>query len=250
MNALIQLPALDSHCHIDLYPSPAAVVARAEEAGVRTIAVTNAPRVFAHTQGLVAGSALVRAALGLHPELVATHGRELDRLLELLPQTRYVGEVGLDFVTRDTDNRRQQSRVFEAILGRCAEAGDKVMTVHSRRAASEVIDAIGPSYPGVVILHWFSGSVRELTRGAAMGMYFSVNPAMTESVSGRKLIAAMPPDRVLTETDGPFVQRAGQAAEPSDVYGVLSYLAECWRCSAADAQARVNQTFVRAVGDF
>src|SRR5262245_6996076 len=108
MSESLPPPAVDTHCHVDLFPNPADVIARAESAGICTIAVTNAPRVFAHTQALASKSQFVRAALGLHPELVATHGQELDRLLELLPQTRFVGEVGLDFVTTDQDVRRRQ----------------------------------------------------------------------------------------------------------------------------------------------
>ena len=73
------------------------------------------------------------AAIGLHPELVVSHAHELPDLLRMIDQTRYVGEVGLDYVTPDVTLRRKQRRVFEAILKRSAELGDRVLTVHSRR---------------------------------------------------------------------------------------------------------------------
>jgi TatD DNase family protein len=150
-----RIPAVDAHCHIDLYQMPIAIVHRAEVTGVRTIAVTNAPMVFAHTQALAAGRVNVRAALGLHPELVPTHGQQIDDFLRLLPATRYVGEIGLDFVTKDQADRLRQGCVFDMILRACADAGDKVLTIHSRRASRAVIDAIGDAFPGTVILHWF-----------------------------------------------------------------------------------------------
>jgi TatD DNase family protein len=240
---------VDAHCHIDLYPRPKDIVAGAEANGVYTIAVTNAPSVFAHTLALAKGCRFVRAALGLHPELVRTHGHELERMLQLLPETRYVGEIGLDFSTNDGEDHQRQVRVFTAILERCAAAGNKVLTVHSRRASSDVVAAFGPSFPGIVILHWFSGPMRDLNRAIEAGMYFSVNPAMAKSANGRKLTAAMPRDRVLTETDGPFVQMGGRPAAPADTGEVLAYLASLWSCSIAEAKATVLTNFLCAVGE-
>ncbi len=240
---------VDAHCHIDLYPSPADVAATAEADGIHTIAVTNAPSVFPYTLALTKGNRYVRAALGLHPELVRTHGHELERMLQLLPETRYVGEVGLDFSTDDREDHRRQVRVFTSIIEQCAAAGNKVLTVHSRRASSEVVSAFGQSYPGVVILHWFSGSLRNLNRAIEAGMYFSINPAMTKSANGRKLAAAMPRERVLTETDGPFVQTGRRPATPQDAGDVLLHLATLWKCSIADARAAVLNNFLGAIGE-
>ena len=109
---------VDTHCHVDLFPSPQSIVEKAEAERINTIAVTNAPSVFHFTQSLAKLCRFVRPALGLHPELVRTHGNELDRFVELLPQTRYIGEIGLDFVTTDDDDRKHQLRVFETILAR------------------------------------------------------------------------------------------------------------------------------------
>jgi TatD DNase family protein len=60
-----------------------------------------------------------------------------------LAETRFVGEIGLDYVTSDRELRRRQREVFSQILARCAEHRDKVLTVHSRRSASDVIAATG-----------------------------------------------------------------------------------------------------------
>lgn len=249
MKTIAPEPAgIDAHCHVDLFPLPAETVARAEAAGVCTIAVTNAPSVFAHTLALTRGSRFVRPALGLHPELVRTHGQQLDRMLQLLPETRFVGEIGLDFSTNDAEDRRRQRVVFEAILRHCAAAGDKVLTVHSRRASAEVISAVGTSFPGVVILHWFSGPLRDLHKAVDAGLYFSVNPAMLRSASGRKLISAMPRECVFTETDGPFVQVDGRPAEPRDTIPLHSDLGSLWDCDPTEARAIVLGNFRRAAG--
>jgi TatD DNase family protein len=92
------------------------------------------------------------------------------------------------------------------------------MTVHNRGAADEVLDALHERpNAGIAILHWFSGSKRQVDRAAAMGCWFSVGPPMFTSRKGAELVAAMPPHRVLTETDGPFAQREGRPLMPAEV---------------------------------
>lgn len=234
---------VDTHCHIDLYKNPAEVVRETERSGVYTIAVTNAPFVFKHTAELVAGCRYVRAAAGLHPELVATHGNQIEMLRPLLKQTRYVGEIGLDYTTTDENLRRRQRDVFERILSWCADEEDKILTIHSRRAAADVISMVGNSFQGAAILHWFTGAAKEVEKAAAYGMYFSVNPAMVSSSKGRSLISAMPVDRVLTESDGPFVKVSGRECKPENISSVVNELARLWNLPARQVQDRIYENF-------
>lgn len=231
------LAVLDAHCHIDLYPDPKAVVSEAEALRVRTIAVTNAPSVFHFTRNLTAQCRYVRAAVGLHPELVESHGHELEHLWPLLEETRYVGEVGLDYrTTTDAKSRSQQRRVFAAIIERCAALGGKILTVHSRGSAADVIATVGPTFRGRAILHWFSGTVRQLEQAAHSGFYFSVNSSMFASRNGQRLLASMPRNRVLTETDGPFLKLGARPATPPDTALAVRALAELWRTEPAQAR--------------
>ena len=241
---------VDTHCHLDLYPNPTAIARDVEDHSICTVAVTNAPSVFFFTSNLAKSSRHIRAALGLHPELVATHGHEIDAFLSALEQTRYVGEIGLDYSTSDDVLRQKQRTVLQRILAACAEDKNKVLTLHSRRAAGDVIDHIGKDFPGTVILHWFSGSQKELRRGLDFGFYFSVNPAMTQSESGRKLISLIPIDRILTETDGPFVRMGDSPAQPSDVRSVITYLANAWHQAPDVIEQQVATNLRIAVGSF
>ena len=99
---------VDAHCHLDLFPSTDEIANEIAMGKILTIAVTNAPFLFENTQTLAKRSPLILPALGLHPELVASHGGQLDQFRELLPQTKYVGEVGLDYVTKDEGMVSQQ----------------------------------------------------------------------------------------------------------------------------------------------
>jgi TatD DNase family protein len=243
------LPELvDAHCHVDLYgKDEAAVIEQIEHQRVHTIAVTNAPSVFFHTRDKARGRTYLHPAVGLHPELVPSHGHELELMWPHLAETRFVGEIGLDYVTSDRELRQRQREVFSQILTRCAERGCHVLTIHSRRSASDVVAAIGDSFPGTVILHWFSGTTRELERAVNAGCWFSVNPAMLRSAGGIQAVQRMPRDRVLTETDGPFAKMAGRACWPQDCSQALVGIARAWGMQPDEVRSAIAANFKRAV---
>lgn len=234
---------VDTHCHIDLYPDPAKVIAELEREKIYTVAVTNAPFVFRHTAKFADGSKYIRAAVGLHPELVATHSDQVDKLLPFLKETRYVGEIGLDYVTSDEGLRRKQRKVLETIVGWCADQKNKILTLHSRRAASDVINIVGNNYPGKVILHWFSGSSKEMELATSYGMYFSVNSAMMTSGKGSSLVSKMPVERMLTESDGPFVNVDGKNSQPLIIRRAIEGLALVWDKPFEEAKSIVFNNF-------
>lgn len=233
---------VDAHCHIDLYTPPKRIIEQAERNHIYTIAVTNAPSVFLHTEALATGSKYVRPAIGLHPELVHSHKHELSMFQEYLPRTRYVGEVGLDYSTKDADDKSAQRLVLSRVASWVNDFGDKVLTVHSRRASADVISMLA-GIKAKVILHWFSGTNKDLTRAIDCGFYFSVNGAMVQSKAGRLLIDQMPRDRLLTETDGPFTQDGAVAATPQTVKDTVLKLAGLWNCSPNDVQTAILENF-------
>lgn len=237
----------DTHCHIDLYPDSAGLVDEIERDGVYTIAVTNTPAAFRRCAASMADRRFIRVALGLHPQLFKEQHRETASLLQLLGGVKYVGEVGLDFSTADRGERALQAKVFGSILEECATQGGKVLTVHSRRAADDVIDAVGDAYPNTLILHWFSGSHSALHKGVAAGFYFSVNTSMLAGEKGRRIVAAIPRERVLTETDGPFVKVGGRPARPRDVRDVVRGLSHLWGTSEAEVAQTLLENIRRAL---
>lgn len=210
---------VDFHCHLDLNPDFEIAVAKAEAARVYTLTVTTTPKAWPRNHELTRGTRYVRAALGLHPQLVADRAGELVLWERHLPETRYVGEVGLDAGPRFYKSLDAQKHVFRAVLERCAEAGGKILTVHSVRSVPAVLEMIERHLPqdrGTVVLHWFTGTKAEARRATALGCYFSINAEMMRSDRGRALVAEFPLDRILTETDGPFTQIDDRPAEPAD----------------------------------
>jgi TatD DNase family protein len=219
---------VDFHCHLDLYPDHAAAVAQCERDGIYTLAVTTTPRAWPRNRDLAIGSRYVRAALGLHPQLVGERHNEIALFEKYLEEARYIGEVGLDSGRDHYRSLDLQRKVFERILRACAEQGGKILTVHSARSATPVLDMIETHLPrsrAVVVLHWFSGSKREAQRAVDLGCFFSVNTEMLRNERHHTMVASLPEDRLLTETDGPFTRTGSRPTEPSDVQAAVMALA-------------------------
>jgi TatD DNase family protein len=128
-----------------------------------------------------------------------------------LSETRYVGEVGLDAGPRFFKSLDAQKRVFLHVLQRCAEAGGKIITVHSIRSAKAVLDLAETHLPperGKIVLHWFTGTKSEAKRALELGCYFSINAGMLDNERHAAMVQTIPLDRMLTETDGPSLARA------------------------------------------
>ncbi len=224
-------PLVDFHCHLDLYPKHREIVEECERKGIKTLSVTNAPSVWPRNKNLVSSCAHVRVALGLHPQLAGEREQELDLFERYLGDARYVGEVGLDGSPEFSSTWQVQLRVFQRILELCAEQGSKILTIHSRRASKDVVDMIRTLLPkerGRAVLHWFSGTVKEARLAADAGCYFSVNVRMLASERGQQLVASFPKERVLTETDGPFITCGDRPLTPKDVANVASELSILW----------------------
>lgn len=228
---------IDFHCHLDLYPNFQAVQRECNRLGMYVLSVTTTPSSWKGTSALAQGSPQIRTALGLHPQLAGERKGELALFDAILPEARYVGEIGLDGAPEFRRSWNEQIGVFEFILARCAKAGGRVMSIHSRRASSTVLDYL-ENYPdaGTAVLHWFSGTFRDLDRAINLGCWFSVGPAMLAGDKGREIVMRIPRERILTESDGPFAQINGLPALPWQVEIASRTLAEMWSAPFGEVQ--------------
>jgi TatD DNase family protein len=191
----------------------------------------------------------VRLALGLHPLEVARVQLETELRLftAYAGHTSYIGEIGLDFSPDGRASRALQERTLNRLLG-ITGVSDKVLSVHSRRASKEVIALLVATGASRVIMHWFSGPIRDVEAALDAGFYFSFNPRMLSSKSGRATIAAVPHDRALFESDGPYARIRGRAAEPPDVLAVADFLAREWEASRDETLAAVESNLRQLCG--
>jgi TatD DNase family protein len=229
---------VDTHCHLDQYADPLAVLKRAEAADTVTVAVTEVPSSFQRLALRLGARRGVRVALGMHPlRAGAVSPLELALFTESLDQTDYVGEVGLDGSQAGRGTLRKQMKVFEHLLQQ-PRIKRKVLTVHSRGAEPETIERLAQTAV-TAILHWYSGALKHIDAASDAGLWFSVNPAMLGSRSGQRILAAIPRERVVTETDGPHTKLMGRPSEPNDIPSVITGLARVWNEDVEQARRRV-----------
>lgn len=243
---------MDFHCHLDLYPDARDVYREAARLNEFTWLVTTSPKAFSATSRALEPMATVLITPGLHPEIAHERAEELNLLLEQIAGAKAVGEVGLDGSPRFKANYAVQRRVFGAVIARCAELGGRTLSVHSRRAVRDVLAEFDrhPNF-GTAVMHWFSGTPAELKAAAAHGCWFSIGPAMFDSANGRALAAAMPRDRVVPESDGPFAKVAGKAIMPWSALQTAQGLAPLWGESpeeTAEALARNGRALLCLMG--
>ena len=240
---------IDLHCHLDLYPNHHEVRQQCDRLGMYVLSVTTTPSAWKGTSALAEGSAHIRTALGLHPQLAGERKGELSLFDALLPNTRYVGEIGLDGAPEFKKIWNEQIAVFEHILGQCVKAGGRVMSIHSRRASGPVLDYLERFHDaGTPVLHWFSGNFQDLARAIDLGCWFSIGPAMLAGTKGRELVRRMPRERILTESDGPFAQVDGVPALPWHVEIAAKVLAEMWSSALSEVEESLLRNFANLLG--
>ncbi len=233
----------DTHAHLDACADPAEeVIARARAAGVdRIVAIGSGIESCRETLAIAAAAQGVSPALGVHPHQAADGDADrLDELRELLADDRSVavGEIGLDFY-RDYAPRDRQRDVFARQLELAGELG-KPVVIHMR-AAEEETAAMLSDFDGTVVLHCFSSP--ELLPVALERRYyvsFAGNVTYPKAEELREAARRIPADRLLAETDSPYLSpqpRRGRPNEPANVVHTVASLAEA-RGEDADALAR------------
>lgn len=198
---------IDTHCHFDMMPKPEAYIRQREKAGEIVIGMTNLPSHFEMGFPHVGGFRHIRLALGLHPLLAADNKREISRFKRLVDQTSYIGEIGLDFSREGVATKNDQVKVLRELLA-VIRGKKKIVSVHSRKAERELFDLLCEYEMENVVFHWYSGPTELIPEIISKGYYFSVNEAMTVSKNGCSIIEKIPRNRILTETDAPYNEKA------------------------------------------
>lgn len=225
---------LDTHCHVAAYTDPVAMLRAADEAGIAIVAVTEDPDEYRRLRTRLGRRKHVHVALGLHPLRAASFSpNDVARFFRLVPQTNWIGEVGLDYSRAGAATAKAQQRIFDVVLTE-AQPGRHPLTVHSRGAEKDVIGRLSDA--GLpAILHWYTGPLGLVDNALQAGLRFSINIAMTRSRKFPGLIRAIPRDRVLLETDGPYAKDRGRPAHPGELRSVVIALAQAWGMDLGDS---------------
>jgi TatD DNase family protein len=236
---------IDTHAHLDALEDPDAALRRARAAGVtRVITIGTGIDSCRRALALATAADGVRAALGIDPHQAGTGEAErLGELRELLadPDVVAVGEAGLDY-HYGADRKAEQRKLFEAQL-ELARERELPIVVHTR-SANDDTEAILRAHEGTVVMHCFS-EPELLDAALERGWYvsFAGNVTYPKAQPLRDAAARIPADRILAETDSPYLSPQpvrGRPNEPAHVVHTVSALAAARGEAVAELAARID----------
>ena len=230
-----------------------AVSARAREAGVGLmVEISDRLSTFEATHGLAMAHDDIWCTVGAHPHEARDHADlTADRLVELAARPRVIGigESGLDF-HYDLSPRDVQAAVFRTHIHAARRTG-LPLVVHTREADDVMAGILAEEQaagPFRFLMHCYTSGPELAEKAAELGAWFSVSGIATFKAANevREIIAAMPADRIIVETDCPYLApmpHRGRRNEPAYVTHVLDKLAEIRGWSRDEAEARTTDAF-------
>lgn len=246
---------VDSHCHLD-YPGLAedlpGVLARARNAGVGALLTIGTKLAdFPRVRAIAETYHEVWCSVGVHPHEAASEAADAARLIELASHPRVIGigETGLDYYY-DRSPRPQQQANFRVHVAAARETGLPLI-VHTRDADDDTA-AILAEHAGdgklSGVLHCFTSSRRLAERAIGLGFYISISGIVTfkNAEDLRETVGVIPLDRLLVETDAPYlapVPMRGRPCEPAFVVHTAAKVAELKNVSAAELARATTANF-------
>ncbi len=239
---------VDTHCHLYLLSEdPASAVEAARAVGVDTvICAGDDPETSRRSLELAESLPGVYATAGMHPHTASELDRAAQAEIESLlshPRVVAIGECGLDYY-RMRSPRADQERAFDFHISLSRDAALPVV-VHVRDAWPDALRLLAEGGADRVVLHCFSGDVEIAAEAAARGYFLSFAANLTYPKNGhlREAAAAAPTERLLVETDSPFLpprRVRGSENSPANVIAVIEELAAVRSVSAESVRRAVT----------
>ncbi|BBU69417.1 TatD family hydrolase [Fluviibacter phosphoraccumulans] len=246
---------IDSHCHLDFdglsnrLPEVLAAMEANDVGGCMTIGVTleEAPQVLA----IAAAYEQVFASVGVHPEYADHREPDVETLCALAqhPKVLAIGETGLDYHWHKDQPEWQRERFRVHI--RAAKALNKPLVIHTREAAEDTLAILKEEGAGAVggILHCFTESLAVAERAIDLGFYISISGIVSfkKAEQVHEVARAIPLDRLLVETDSPYlapVPYRGKPNEPAYVRHVAEAIANLRQISYAEVATASSRNFL------
>lgn len=214
---------IDFHVHIDYYENFNQIYNYYNNKRIYTLAVTNLPETYEKCIKSFMKSKYVKFALGYNPQFVEVERFNKRKFDQYFDTTKYIGEVGLDFSKGYIKHKSKQLEVFDYIVHKSGKY-NKILSIHSRNAENEIIRILKDHQVKFAVFHWYTGKIEKIHEIIDMGYYFSVNSRMLESRKGLSIIKSIPLDRLLIETDGPFIDFKKQRITPDKLGEVYTLI--------------------------
>src|ERR1700761_6824132 len=250
---------VDSHCHLDFpdfAPDLDAIVERAAQTGIgRMVTISTRVKRLGDLIAIAERFPNVYCSVGTHPHHADEEdGIPSDQLIELArhPKVVALGEAGLDYFY-DNGSPEAQARGFRAHIPAARATGPLPLVIHTREADADcqrILEEETAKGPFRAVLHCYTGGRELAMRAIELGLSISFTGILTfkKSESLRALAAELPADRIMVETDSPYLAPGkfrGKRNEPSYVVEVAKVLADARGVSLEEISRQTTQNFFR-----
>ncbi|MDD5133577.1 MAG: TatD family hydrolase [Candidatus Nanoarchaeia archaeon] len=235
---------VDSHCHLDFFPEEEISVIVKRFPG---IIIQNAVDINSMKKSLIIAKKYsnVKLAFGVYPtRALELSEKDFEKALSFIRENKdniiALGEIGLEY--KESQEREKQIINLKKLL-KLAEEIKKPLIIHSRKAELEVLELLKNSKVKIV-LHCFNGNTTAVRTALEYGFYFSVPTNISTSKNLKKLVKIVPIDRILTETDAPYLSPIkGQRNEPLNVKHTIKVIAEIKHITEENVEEQIYRNY-------
>ena len=241
---------IDVHCHLeseDYSKDRDQVIEKCKQQLQAVITSCAHPKDFGLTMQLLEKyKGFIFATVGIHPEYIKEISEnEISEFFEIIKNNKEkivgIGEVGLDFLIEE-EWREKQKELFVKFISLAKEL-NKPLIIHARKAFAEAIEILENFGVKNVLIHFFSAK-ELLERVKNNGWYISVNTTLLTSKKIKKIVRDMPMERILTETDSPYLGLEGKRNDPLSVRIVAEKIAEIKKASFEEVDKATTQNAI------
>lgn len=250
---------IDSHCHIVMssYDGDRHELLQEyfESGGIAMMSISTSPDEFQANRELILKDDRIYTALGWHPHEASTYNPDAERHIRNAADTgllRAVGEIGLDYHYLNS-TRPDQIRAFERQMTLAGEL-DLPVIIHTREAETDTAKILRKYRHVTGVLHCYTSGPDLLKTGLELDYYVSFSGIITfpKSTELKQLVSRVPIDRILFETDAPYlapVPFRGKRNDPAKVRAVIEYAAGLIGMPAEALSQQANMNYFRLFGD-
>nr|MBA4405454.1 hypothetical protein [Nanoarchaeum sp.] len=237
---------VDVHCHLDLLEKQKNLDEAMKNAKDFYCIISNSTDPKSNRKNLEYPKKYknVKVALGMYPEhAVELSNKEIDDEISFIKKNKpfAIGEVGLDNFR--VVNMKKQKEVFSKFIKLSNDLNIPVI-VHSRKAELETLECLEENNAKKVVMHCFSGNKELVERGVKNGYYFTIPTSVVKNKTFRKLVVRVPLNRILTETDAPYLSPIeNEANEPAFIKESMKKIAEIKKITVEEMEKIIYMNF-------
>jgi TatD DNase family protein len=198
---------IDAHSHLNLYlykrfgNNINSIIEEIDKFKILTISNSLDMTSFKINKKIAKLSDYIIPTFGIHPWTANRYVNKTESIKKMIHKNMFIGEIGLDYYfVKDINKYPAQRRIFKLFLSECQ---DKIISLHTKGAETDVLDLLETYGNKKVIIHWYQGDLKILKEMIKLGCYFTVGAQINNSDHIREIARTIPINKILTETDNP-----------------------------------------------